>query len=1225
MKKVLHSIMKKTKERDARHSSNLQGISLPNKPSLSEIEIDDIHGKKLACMMRLVGFSEVQCSGKLNPKTNKKSNSSDYQALFRFQKTCANEETKKPPRPLQKKDINIVSTPTAARMMPARNMSSFEVTDITTTNGQGESPSGTTLISPLSASSKTTSSTFLSPLHSSNANEWYPSSCSEQHQLSAGDIYNNQRMQGSAEKSPSLASFKSNNDRSQSSLTSFSHVVDGGIVKRNTSALAMSKRMQEQQYRETKKLAIKVGSLIYNEKKEKGFSLAKFKSVNCVADEVDKLFGIKSVVSGNEILSAIKNNEVAKSPKRRGPQSKIPDEHFKIICDLVWTKAALDQANASPDRKNRKEMESLVGHLVNSKLQCDGLAPLNETSFYQRVETRNAPKVGIKVVGHREELRFKWLTYQNMKAQHENWEKHMVDLGVARWPESEEEKQCEGYIVYFEDALYRIMLFDEMPFSLDGSTNGIGGRIAMFPSYGEVNESGKAAYKTDTKATFMFGMTAACEALPPFLIVKSKAKIPKFKSEMIINMHQVEGKFGWPRRMKFNSMIAASPSGGMNASLFASCMETYRSQLYPTAQDIPGERVIAKSDMGPGRSDWNKFLIPQRNSGLVFYPGLPNGTELDQEMDQSYSKTKTCMEKNRVFLEKSRRACENRVPGYTCKLSEVDLPKILFGGEVILPDGSTIELDNAFEKSYASDHIRAALSKCGYFPATRQAFAAKKLRRHWVDDNSDDDGPGCDMDMAYNDIMTDIQNLNRASIDKLEQLGYTEAKRFTCSLHTAPSLFSHFRPSTKSFPIADVSDDVLEKLLNIKSAGQWFHATGGGGPLNCIEMLQVQHLKANKIKAKKLQKRKGKIENSAEKVAAAQTILETKPPSGWKVSDYKVLILSKVPSAKVTSMKKKELQELWDDLKDEPFARSEWNDKYTDLLEKLQSNVIEPFDVTKADIYKKANEQEVERLRLTLGSLPIQRVLKVVSGVYKKSSENNKAILSEHFGKLADGGGGDSDDDDSSLSIFSDTDIAELDAFLIDNDEEEEKSPTTEGAQSDKNNDDNDDNRGNGNDNDYNSNNADDDNDNSDNDDDDGDGNDSNDNDDANGDDDGDGDGDGNVDVDGDGDGNDDDDSKADEKNDSNISSDNNINKSKSKSDICKENRNNSDVILQFPFSISPAELDQISDLNIPSSGTQGEYCHPQRSIITVHQQVIIALESNHFLNDSTIDLFMQW
>ena len=54
---------------------------------------------------------------------------------------------------------------------------------------------------------------------------------------------------------------------------------------------------------------------------------------------------------------------------------------------------------------------------------------------------------------------------------------------------------------------------------------------------------------------------------------------------------------------------------------------------------------MMKADMDPAGFDLN-FRTISRSYGFYFFAGLPNGTELDQEMDQLFAYAKTPMEVN---------------------------------------------------------------------------------------------------------------------------------------------------------------------------------------------------------------------------------------------------------------------------------------------------------------------------------------------------------------------------------------------------------------------------------------------------------------------------------------------------------------------------------------------------------------------------------------------------
>jgi hypothetical protein len=92
-----------------------------------------------------------------------------------------------------------------------------------------------------------------------------------------------------------------------------------------------------------------------------------------------------------------------------------------------------------------------------------------------------------------------------------------------------------------------------------------------------------------------------------------------------------------------------NPKGGMDQKSFYKYCVEFIAALYPDAVDLPGRRVLIKLDSGPGQL--NSELQGQlRLLGFIVFPGLPNGTELGQEMDQLYGYGKHLDYKNRDCL-----------------------------------------------------------------------------------------------------------------------------------------------------------------------------------------------------------------------------------------------------------------------------------------------------------------------------------------------------------------------------------------------------------------------------------------------------------------------------------------------------------------------------------------------------------------------------------------------
>ena len=96
---------------------------------------------------------------------------------------------------------------------------------------------------------------------------------------------------------------------------------------------------------------------------------------------------------------------------------------------------------------------------------------------------------------------------------------------------------------------------DEMGFSFDGSKNGVGGGPATHASNPDVADSGTAEQKSSAKVSILFGSTCAGEPLPVLIVFPSKAKNPKCEIQMLQNLHQIKGKFGYDEERHFNCLV----------------------------------------------------------------------------------------------------------------------------------------------------------------------------------------------------------------------------------------------------------------------------------------------------------------------------------------------------------------------------------------------------------------------------------------------------------------------------------------------------------------------------------------------------------------------------------------------------------------------------------------------------------------------------------------------
>lgn len=165
----------------------------------------------------------------------------------------------------------------------------------------------------------------------------------------------------------------------------------------------------------------------------------------------------------------------------------------------------------------------------------------------------------------------------------------------------------------------------------------------------------------------------------------------------------------------------------MGKDSFCKYITQFVFRLYPDAADVPGKRVMIKIDLGPGRF-YPKLQQRLKARGFYMFPGVPNGTEVGQEMDQLCAHMKTLCYKNREKLIRARAAASPDDTAFSA-LGLADVGWLIFGGQVSLSDGSFVDLLPAFNMAFDEEHLNRAKEKCGHYPSTRAALNSPKVRR----------------------------------------------------------------------------------------------------------------------------------------------------------------------------------------------------------------------------------------------------------------------------------------------------------------------------------------------------------------------------------------------------------------------------------------------------------------------------------------------------------------
>jgi hypothetical protein len=203
-------------------------------------------------------------------------------------------------------------------------------------------------------------------------------------------------------------------------------------------------------------------------------------------------------------------------------------------------------------------------------------------------------------------------------------------------------------------------------------------------------------------------------------------------------------------------------------------------------------------------------------------------------MDQVFSLLKTLMEQSRQALFKNRA----QVDGPNAQTTVWDVPSVLFGGEMLLKNGTTVDLPNNFSEGLAPERFERACLKCGYIPATRIALKSEKLHHElFLNSDGEVDHDADPLGM----ILKQLEQHNHQVEEELAERGFLIAKNIKRSINVISGTRRAAR-STKTLPN---TRERQEALMGILTAGAWFKITNGGVPMNCnnaIIALELERL-----------------------------------------------------------------------------------------------------------------------------------------------------------------------------------------------------------------------------------------------------------------------------------------------------------------------------------------------------------------------------------------------
>lgn len=99
---------------------------------------------------------------------------------------------------------------------------------------------------------------------------------------------------------------------------------------------AQDARTEDIMWEDVHRLAYKCGSMMLFEQSNGWLPLKALSNAEGIAVSLNDFYGCK-LLTGEELIGSLKNGQVGLSPPQKGPQSKISDNDFKKLCELVFT------------------------------------------------------------------------------------------------------------------------------------------------------------------------------------------------------------------------------------------------------------------------------------------------------------------------------------------------------------------------------------------------------------------------------------------------------------------------------------------------------------------------------------------------------------------------------------------------------------------------------------------------------------------------------------------------------------------------------------------------------------------------------------------------------------------------------------------------------------------------------------------------------------------------
>ena len=472
----------------------------------------------------------------------------------------------------------------------------------------------------------------------------------------------------------------------------------------------------------------------------------------------------KRRITARSLYNAIAQNRVNVAPRNPGPRAKVPSTIVQASAEFCQL-----QQIAGNEQKPRQVMQSTLAAVKGTMHEAHLTTPSQRAAFLRRVrlEFGLATQASVTI----DNRRWLWLTSTNLATWFEGYIKCLAEWKFINGiPDNKFE-----VIVISLDKLARLLNGDESHQKLSNEGEQRGSRANTYVNL-SLGRAGKRKVQYQKHATILVWVNYAGEVGAPHLMLatdsqgakkgaeESQAAGIRIRPEWTFGVPRVCGKFGHKTSQIFEPSFVLNEKGGMvggGLEQFVNCqiLPAYPNLGPQWKYDKDGELlegpVFMQLDAGPDR--YTECSLAWRaemwERGLVFFPGLPNGTAANQVLDDLFGPYKTGCDQVMDDLVSERIIASHTDPSLKIMLDFCDLGRVIDGR----PE-DPVEL-RPFAKSFTPAKILASTARLGLSPINlRTALNHPRVR----DDSKDG---------SRTAEHVELRQSNEATLRNLEALG----------------------------------------------------------------------------------------------------------------------------------------------------------------------------------------------------------------------------------------------------------------------------------------------------------------------------------------------------------------------------------------------------------------------------------------------------------------------